>query len=167
MPTGVYTRPDDEERSERRKRVAGLRLSGATMQEIANIEGVGLATIDRDMKAIRAEWRQYRLEAFEGLQDLEARRMDIMLNAVWAKAASGDEKAIDTVMNITAQRRKLLGLDAPMRVETKDMTERDDAVTLDDLLAILPADVVAQIGEAAHIAAQVKRGHGTAPRLDA
>lgn len=50
-------------------------------------------------------------EEATALRDLEASRLDMMQAAVWSRAVTGDLRAIDTALRISARRSRLLGLD--------------------------------------------------------
>ena len=98
----------------RRQRVASLQLAGIRNQRrIAAQLGVGLATINRDIKALNAEWRERALAdvAHEKAVDLD--RLEHMIAAVWPAALLGHLGAVDRVMRLLERKAKLLGLDAP------------------------------------------------------
>jgi len=50
-------------------------------------------------------------EEATALRDLEASRLDTMQAAIWSRAVTGDLRAIDTALRISARRSRLLGLD--------------------------------------------------------
>jgi hypothetical protein len=99
-----------------------LRKSGATFKMIGDHFGVTAqsahATVMRRLRATLAE------PAAE-LRALELERLDHLLTAIWTAATSGDLQAQAGVLRIMDRRAKLLGLDAPQRIE--DVIEVSDA----------------------------------------
>lgn len=71
----------------------------------------------------------------------EADMLDRLHRAWWVPALSGDEKAARVILSISERRAKLLGLDAPVRVDAK-ITDALDA-QIEELVAELAA--VAQL----------------------
>lgn len=100
----------------RRKQVAANRLGGMTVREIAESLGVAPGTVHVDLKLLRKEWREDRIRDAGAIVEDENRRLDVMLNASWNKATSGDSRAIDSVLRIMKRRSELLGLDAPEKI---------------------------------------------------
>ena len=45
-------------------------------------------------------------------------RLDGMLEKLWPKARRGEVAAVDRVLKISERRAKLLGIEAPVRIET-------------------------------------------------
>ncbi|WP_314431654.1 hypothetical protein [Microbacterium lacticum] len=66
-------------------------------------------------------------EEATALRDLEAQRLDMMQAAVWSRAVSGDLRAIDTTLRISARRSRLLGLDL---ADSGAMIPSDEVETL-------------------------------------
>lgn len=56
-------------------------------------------------------------EATDALRTLEAERLDALMMAHWKLAIQGNGAATDRVLDILAQRAKLLGLNAPVKSE--------------------------------------------------
>ena len=91
-------------------------------------EGVRLKAIAEELGVCYSTARNYVLESLQNLiaetqefaaeyRQLEDLRMDDMLSAIYSRALSGDIPAINTAMNISKERRKLHGLDAPIKIE--------------------------------------------------
>jgi DNA-binding CsgD family transcriptional regulator len=96
-----------------------LRLDGFSHREIAAQLGVAPSTAYKRLhQALKAINEQNAAEAGT-LRDLESLRLDELQNAVWQQALDGDDKAIGKVLAIMERRARLLGLDAPVRRETK------------------------------------------------
>ena len=92
-----------------------LRLSGASLEEIRDVLGYrGASGVHR---AIKAGLDRMLQEPADELRKLEVRRLDKMLKGIWADAVSGKEFKIDRALKIMDRRAKLLGLDAPTKIE--------------------------------------------------
>lgn len=105
--------------AERRRRVAALRLMGMTQREIADDVDVGLATVNRDLKALTEEWRA------EALQDVGEHTAYVLAEIREARRQCWAEGDIDGVYKGLKQERDLLGLDAPKRVDVRhEMRQR-------------------------------------------
>lgn len=98
----------------RRRKVAELWLAHAPQEEIGREVGVNQATISRDIKAIRDQFRAERDE----ILDRETAELDhIERECVtrYQQDLTGDW--IDRRLKVKERRSKLLGLDAPAKVE--------------------------------------------------
>lgn len=102
----------------RREAIAAMRARGLTQRQIRDsllnmkppIE-VSIATVNRDLKLIRAEWKRKATESIEEWIANELADMDELEKQAWR------EKRYDLVLKIKDRRAKLLGLDKPMRTE--------------------------------------------------
>lgn len=70
------------------------------------------------------------------LRELEAVRLDKLTFIAYRQAAAGDLAAMDRVLRIMERRAKLLGLDAPTRIDAK-VTDADLESEIERLLADL------------------------------
>ena len=112
----------DQRKIERRMMVARFRLSGIRNQRhIASEVGVSVATINRDFKALDAEWRERSSEDVAAAKGIDLDRLDRMIVALWDDAINGKWLAIDRILNLMHHRAKLLGLNAP---EKREDTQR-------------------------------------------
>lgn len=127
---------------DRRAKAWELRLKGKTVRQIALELEVSVGTAHGDIAAVLERTKEENDEKAEthrtiSLARLE-RALDVVERALVADAydAQGNKdhelqlKALDRLVRIEERRSKLLGLDAPSKVET-EVT----AVTLDDLEA--------------------------------
>ena len=92
----------------RRAEALGYRRAGLSYRQIG--ERMRLSHTQAHTLVMQALDRIVHEEA-TALRDLEASRLDTMQAAVWTRAISGDYRAIDTVLRISARRSRLLGLD--------------------------------------------------------
>jgi hypothetical protein len=95
-----------------------LKVAGATYEDIAH--ALGYADASGARWAVRAGLAA-RLDAsgVEDLRRLEAERLERMHLSRWKKAVDGDDDAYGLVLQTARQRAALLGLNAPVKIETK------------------------------------------------
>jgi uncharacterized protein YerC len=89
----------------RRTEVARLLKAAKKQREIARALGVSLATVNRDVRAVRAEWAEERQDLYANL-DLDLQRIDAMLAAIFPAAAKGAIEAIEAVLKLMHQRAR-------------------------------------------------------------
>jgi hypothetical protein len=151
----VGTMSDDE----RRGHVWEMRLRGRSYAEIAremvrlfppgtlpkNYDG---SAVYRDSAALLNELRgEFRETAVE-MVEIEAKRYDKLLEGIWGAAEAGDLAAIDRVLTISKERRKMFGLDKP---ENFVVDWRIEVINLLERGVITPAEIVQEFGEEALI----------------
>lgn len=91
-----------------------LRLAGASYRQIAVSVGASLKTVYLDVQRML---REYASEPAEQVRNAELGRLDRLLLAHWPAAVKGDYRATATVLSIMDRRARLLGLDAPLRID--------------------------------------------------
>lgn len=78
-------------------------------------------------------------EPAEDLRQMELERLDDLYTKLSAKIEAGDVRAISTALSIMDRRAKMLGIDAPMKVESSvtlnETSKIDQAVA--DLVALM------------------------------
>ena len=139
--------------AELRRDALELRRAGASIREIAATlsqrygRRVAPSTVHKHLKAAREELQRQNADLAAFYVDEELDRLDRLLRAVWPRAVQtpppGDHRAaydhlryVDRAVRILESRRRLLGLDAPEKIEYKG--------TLDGLLGALLAEPGAQ-----------------------
>jgi len=122
---------------DRRATVASLLVQKVPYVDIARSLEVSLGTIAADVKTIRAQWKQQQSDdieeyVIEELRTLDSDEYDLRLR--WQ--AVGDDRLkvriYDRILKLRAERRRLLGLDAPTvnrHVFTPDSGEEYGAET--------------------------------------
>ena len=101
-----------------------------------------------DCAAVLAQVQNEYRETAAEMVGVELGRFDELLAGIWPMAVSGDLPAIDRALDISKERRKMMGLDNPERIQI------DWRFQVADLLqkgTIRPEDVVAEFGEEALI----------------
>ena len=106
----------------RRTEVARLLKAAKKQREIAKALGVSLATVNRDVRAVRAEWAEERQDLYANL-DLDLQRIDAMLAAIFPAAAKGAIDAIEAVLKLMHQRARYLGLYQSDRLQARVMED--------------------------------------------
>jgi hypothetical protein len=106
-----------------------LRRMGKGFEEIAQLIGVGKSQAHRYVVAGLAAARAQIVASADELKAEEISRLDGMLTALWPKARKGEVAAVDRVLKIGERRAKLLGIEAPVRIETTGKDGAPIAVT--------------------------------------
>jgi len=78
-------------------------------------------------------------ESAEYLKEIELQRLDHLLGALWPAAMTGDCRAVDSCLRVCERRSRLLGLDAPAKIEQAG----ELTVLLPDTWPITPEEVAA------------------------
>lgn len=109
-----------------------MRMAGATFVQIA--ERLNYKNPMGARKAVEAGILRHVREPSETARELELERLDRLLMRLWPRAMSPkidppDYQAVDRVMSIMSRRAKLMGLDAPQRVDitgwVRDMAQQE------------------------------------------
>jgi hypothetical protein len=101
-----------------------------------------------DCSAVLAQIQNEYRETAAEMVGIELDRFDKLLGGVWENAINGDLNAVDRVLAISKERRKMMGLDNPDRIQI------DWRFQVADLLqkgTVRPEDVVREFGEEALI----------------
>ncbi len=129
----------DQEMIERRMKVASYRLGGVRDQRlIAKELNTSPATINRDFKALNAEWAERARAMIDEEKGVDLDRTDRLIAAMWTKARNGDERAAKMVLELMQHRAKLLGLNAP---EKRELSTAND-IPLKIIIENIGAEVV-------------------------
>ena len=91
------------------------RKQGYTYEQIA--EALGYKTAQGAYAAIQSALTRIIREPAQEVLQIELERLDAMFMRPFAAATSGDLMAIGACLNIMARKAKLLGLDAPTKVD--------------------------------------------------
>lgn len=101
-----------------REQALDLRRSGLSYQRIGDAMGISMARAHQLVAKAMEETHRAIAAGADALRAEEVSRLDGMLLALWPKAAGGDVTAVDRVLKIGERRAKLLGIEAPVRIET-------------------------------------------------
>lgn len=104
--------------AQRRTQAIQLALAGLGWDAIADkLDYSSRQAAHKDVQRALAQRLAEQTEAADELRAVELMRLDRLQAAAWPKAVGGDLKAIETCLKIIVERRKLLGLDAPAKLE--------------------------------------------------
>lgn len=101
-----------------------LRRQGLTHAKIAEKLGISHSYVTALLN--EAMGRQVD-EAAEEARKLDLARLDELMSGVYKKAVKGDAGAIDTVLTIMGRRAKMLGYDAPSKVDATNVNVNANA----------------------------------------
>lgn len=103
--------PDAPGAQSRAARALTMRTSGATYDQIA--AEVGYTNRGSAYRAVKTELGRRKLDDPPDVHDLDDRRLDSMLLALWRKAMNGDGWAVDRILRIMELRARPDPADAP------------------------------------------------------
>jgi hypothetical protein len=106
--------------AEKEAKIIELRRTGATWELIA--KAVGYANASGAYKAYQKAIGKIVAPKIEELRAIETDRLDRLQFAIWDRAKEGDIKAIDAVLRILDRRTRILGLDAPTKIQAEIIT---------------------------------------------
>ena len=107
------TKQKQIEVEQRRVKVAEKVLAGVAYRDMATEFSVSLGTIAKDVKTVMKRYRAEQIEEYADIVQVELRRIDTALNAVWNKVIAGEKSAIETMILLQNQRAKYLALFEP------------------------------------------------------
>ena len=102
---------------EKELQIIELRRAGITWERIA-VE-VGFKNASGAYKMYQRAAERMVRPHLEEYRDMQLDRLERMHQAVWRKAKEGDLRAIDTALRISDREAKLLGLDAPQKIQAE------------------------------------------------
>jgi DNA-binding CsgD family transcriptional regulator len=113
-----------EKAAARRLQAIELRKAGATYRQIGERLSVSEAQAYNDVQRELARLATQTQDAAAALRVLESERLDALMLALWQQAKQGNQGAIDRVLKVMERRARLVGLDAPTRIDhTVDVYE--------------------------------------------
>jgi hypothetical protein len=129
--------------AQRRQQVARLYLQGQGQTEIALELAMGQSTVSKDLHHIHTAWRESAIRDFDAQRDLEIARLNHIEREAWSAWERSQQPAVTTItsgaarakntkrisrnqcgnprflelaLRASEERRKLLGLDAPLKI---------------------------------------------------
>ena len=120
--SGKKQKADAEEIDElkRAERIIELRRTGATWELIA--KATGYANASGAYKAYQRITEQMVIPKLEEYRAMELDMLDRLQFGIYERAKNGDTKAISTVLSISDRRARILGLDAPTKIQAEVVT---------------------------------------------
>ena len=127
------------ELEQRRKVVASNILAGANYRDISAALGVSLGTVANDVKMVLQRWQKENVQVLDEHLQIDLRRIDTALNAIWADVQDGKYGAIDRLLRLLERRAKMIGYDQPEKIDLNKKTDPRE-LTDDELAAIAAGD---------------------------
>lgn len=104
--------------AQRRVKALHLKMAGASLDEIATTLGyAGRAAVSKDLTRALQVATKAEVDTVLEWRELELARLDRVQRGSWPAAIGGDPKSAMVVLACIDRRVKLLGLDAPLKVE--------------------------------------------------
>jgi hypothetical protein len=104
---------------EKETTIIELRQEGYVWREIATMVDMSIAGV---VKAYKRALTRHPVAAIEEHRELELDRLDNLQRTYWQPAVNGNLRAADFVLRVIDKRAKLLGLDAPLKVQAEVVT---------------------------------------------
>jgi len=105
--------------AERRRRVMELRIAGWTYDKIGKAFDVTPMTICNDVHAELARAERERGANVAEYRRIQMERIDRAIAKIWPSVAQGEYEAVDRLVKLMEREAKLLGLDAPARIDIR------------------------------------------------
>lgn len=143
---------------------AQLLLQSYTLAEITSmvnsfnrerkIPEISQSQVYKDIRSVLAQWQEEQRTYVNQWMEMELQKLQKIENVAWKAfeksqrgTRPGDNRFIDTVLKCMQQRAKLLGLDAPTKVELNEKAETTNEKPKYDLAAI-PDKLLFQVADA-------------------
>ena len=104
---------------EKEATIIELRHEGYVWREIATMVDMSIAGV---VKAYKRALMRHPIATIEEHRELELDRLDNLQRTNWQPAVNGNLRAADYVLRVIDKRAKLLGLDAPLKVQAEVVT---------------------------------------------
>lgn len=118
-------RSDPLVKAEEQRRIVNLFLAGARPDEIARTMNLSVETVYRERRELLAQIAPLRDKAADELRETELQRLDRLQRAHWSAAIEGNVGASKIVLACIDRRAKMLGLDAPVKVDARVKSDLD------------------------------------------
>ncbi len=121
------TIPDAVDVDARRLLVMEAYVNGTTMHAIARQMGVSVATVSRDVAAVRDDWREQMTELYDTWKDRELDRLDkleVMASEGWERSRRDGKKVVNSEKGKTKERQQRDGDPAFLKVLATCIGER-------------------------------------------
>jgi hypothetical protein len=104
---------------EKETTIIELRQEGYIWREIAVMVDMSIAGV---AKAYKRALTRHPHATIDEHRELELDRLDTLQRTFWKSAVAGNPRAADFVLRVIDKRAKLLGLDAPLKVQAEVVT---------------------------------------------
>ncbi len=117
MPTNTANAARAARGLEHQRQALELRRMGLGYEAIGAQLGIGKSQAHRLVQRGLAEARALINTSADELRSEQISRLDAMLTGLWPRARKGEVVAVDRVLKLMERRDKLLGIEAPVRIE--------------------------------------------------
>jgi len=118
MPSKENPRTHRGRSEERRRQAWAMYLAGETSRRaIARALGISHTQVQRYINTTLAEVQAETKAMAEQVREVELQRLDTQLRNLWPQVLRGNLKAHEVALRVADRRSRLLGLDAPQRIE--------------------------------------------------
>jgi hypothetical protein len=135
--SAVIAAAEDSLRADaQRALVHSLRMAGATPSGVAR-------ALDLPLKEVRALLTPASAGAdqqVDSLRELESERLDAAQLAIWPQVEAGDLAAVSVFLKLSARRSRLLGLEAPLKIDMS--IRREMTAAFEDLQRVVLGQVI-------------------------
>ena len=112
------TKPANETAAiDRTRQAFEMRKAGMHYKDIAAKLGVSVGSVHNWVKEWSEEYTLQTEEHFQSIRSESLARLDTALTAIWPQVRKGEKGAVESMLKIEAHRAKLLGLEAPAKVD--------------------------------------------------
>jgi len=101
-----------------------LRAAGANYEQIA--DKLGYRSRSGAWKAVSSAMQKLKQEGAKEARMLQVQRLDELLLGTWKRAKTGDPRAVRAALAILERQARLMGLDAPSKLEIGRLLESED-----------------------------------------
>lgn len=101
----------------RRQEALERRIAGHPYRRIARELGVSLNTAYKDVQRALGDLPAHLEQRTEHVRKIELARLDVVATSLWPKVLAGESSACAVYLKVAERRARLLGLDAPIRLE--------------------------------------------------
>lgn len=104
---------------EKETTIIELRQEGYVWREIATMVNMSIAGV---AKAYKRALTRHPHATIDEHRELELGRLDVLQRTYWQPAVNGNQRAAEFVLRVIDKRAKLLGLEAPLKVQAEVVT---------------------------------------------
>lgn len=144
-------RPDSKQRLSaklRRIKTVELRTYGMTLRQIGEQLGVSYETVRKDMDKALADLHEVEIKGADKMRTFISAQYDLVLRATAKRVVDGDMNAADRYLKALDAKRKLYGVDEPIKQEVSVQTTPISEMSNEELEEIINAGKMADMGDA-------------------
>ncbi|MFJ1900524.1 helix-turn-helix domain-containing protein [Streptomyces sp. NPDC088115] len=103
--------------AQRRTEMLRMKLSGKSVEQIAEHFGMSRSTASKDISRIIKKARDLEIQEAELYREVQRGRLETLLLGVWPDAITGEPKASEAARKLISDLSDLLGVKVPVRTE--------------------------------------------------